>query len=519
MAKDYTSRTLREIVRILACRFVGILVIIGIVVGAVAVATVLAPKWYRSKAEILARPERMIDSGEGWVSLRDRVSLFVITQREIIMSDHVLASALMRFDGYPVRPGSTGPTSAYKPWYSDQEIQSYSAQNTEHLRKFRRRVNVETPGGPETTFTQVFTVMLDWPEERRQAAEAGEDSERFAAKRAHDVADCLVEAYLKRYTQLESEQTRARADFLSEERLRKAEDELERQRLSLRIFLEEEVRSDLPLVVAMRAQGTGLEVGPASLMTQFQAEINKIDAELADLATLKEAVDSEVDKDDLTDIVVPDAVTAANPLVTALQEKILKLKLQINQLEPRFTADYRELRNTQEELSAARKDLHDEMRKQSQRLQQKMNSLDARRQILALKVDENSKRVDVLASKAARYEELQRKLDNAESVHKEAKNQFLNAEAAKKMAEKNDSFLVRKLDGPSMPDPLLPRRPILWLNLVIAVASGLVLALAYAFLADHFDHTIKGIDEVERYLGTPVLASVPKLGRNIIHSE
>ena len=519
MAKDYTSRTLREIVRIVASRFVGILVIIGIVVGAVVIATVLAPKWYRSKAEILARPERTIDSGEGWVSLRDRVSLFVITQREIIMSDYVLASALMRFDQHPVQPGSTGPSSAYKPWYGDQEIQSYIAQNPERLRKFRNRISVDTPGGPETTFTQVFSITLDWPEERGEAAKAATGPKQLAAKRAHDAADCLVDAYLKRYTQLESEQTRARADFLSEERLRKAEDELEWNRRSLRIFLEEEVKSDLPLVVAMRAQGTGLEVGPASLTTKFQGEINKIDTELADLETLKEAVDEELNRDDPGDMVVPDAVTAANPLVTALQEKILKLKLQINQLEPRFTADYRELRNVKDELAAAQKDLHGEMAKQSQRLQQKINSLDARRRVLAANVAENSQRVDVLASKAARYEELQRKLENTESIYKAAKNQSLQAEAAKKMAEKNDSFLVRKLDGPSMPDPLRPRRPILWLNLVIALAGGFVLALAYAFLADHFDHTIKGIDEVERYLGTPVLASVPKLGRNIIHSE
>ena len=54
---------------------------------------------------------------------------------------------------------------------------------------------------------------------------------------------------------------------------------------------------------------------------------------------------------------------------------------------------------------------------------------------------------------------------------------------------------------------------------VYAGASGLVLALVYAFLADHFDHTIKGLDETERYLGTPVLASIPRLGRDIIRIE
>jgi capsular polysaccharide biosynthesis protein len=55
--------------------------------------------------------------------------------------------------------------------------------------------------------------------------------------------------------------------------------------------------------------------------------------------------------------------------------------------------------------------------------------------------------------------------------------------------------------------------------MLIAVVGGLILSRVYAFLADHFDHTIKSIDDAERYLGTPVLASVPKLARPVIRAE
>ena len=79
--------------------------------------------------------------------------------------------------------------------------------------------------------------------------------------------------------------------------------------------------------------------------------------------------------------------------------------------------------------------------------------------------------------------------------------------------------LVSVFDGPTRPNPNNPRRPILWLNLLIACVGGLVLALVYAFMADHFDHTIKSVDDAERYLGIPVLTSVPKLGRGIIRAR
>ena len=79
--------------------------------------------------------------------------------------------------------------------------------------------------------------------------------------------------------------------------------------------------------------------------------------------------------------------------------------------------------------------------------------------------------------------------------------------------------LVSTLGDPGRPNPDDPRRPIVWLNLLLAGVAGLVLAFVYAFMADHFDHTIKGIDDAERYLGSPVLGSVPKLGRQIIRTR
>ena len=57
------------------------------------------------------------------------------------------------------------------------------------------------------------------------------------------------------------------------------------------------------------------------------------------------------------------------------------------------------------------------------------------------------------------------------------------------------------------------------MNFLVGGIAALILSLVYAFLADHFDHSIKSIDGAERYLGVPVLTSVPKLGRKIIRTK
>ncbi|MCK4602177.1 MAG: hypothetical protein KAU28_06905, partial [Phycisphaerae bacterium] len=106
---------------------------------------------------------------------------------------------------------------------------------------------------------------------------------------------------------------------------------------------------------------------------------------------------------------------------------------------------------------------------------------------------------------------------SAQDDYDKVKTDAARARTAGQLAAKPP--LVSVISRPSRPAPSDPHRPILWLNVLIAVAGGLIVALIYAFTADHFDHTIKSIDDAERYLGMPVLASIPKLGRRIIRTK
>lgn len=61
--------------------------------------------------------------------------------------------------------------------------------------------------------------------------------------------------------------------------------------------------------------------------------------------------------------------------------------------------------------------------------------------------------------------------------------------------------------------PVLPYKPNLIFNLLIALASGLLAGIGLALLREHFDDTFKQPDEVEKFLGLPVLGLIPWIQR------
>ena len=55
-----------------------------------------------------------------------------------------------------------------------------------------------------------------------------------------------------------------------------------------------------------------------------------------------------------------------------------------------------------------------------------------------------------------------------------------------------------------------PSKPNVMLLLSIGAGLGLILGLLLAFFLEYLDTSVKSLDDVERYLGVPVLAVIPK---------
>lgn len=498
-----SERTLREIIRIIAGRFVGMVAIVVIVVAAALVASMYAPKWYRSEQKLQAGPPQEINPLEGAALFRDRVSLYINQLRSVISSDTVLAQALMKADGLDV---------------SDAEkVKGYVLANTEKVQKLRENLRVLTPGGPDVTFTSNVTVQVDWAEDRAEARKLGENSCKLAARRAHELCKYVVESYKDRYLELENKRAEVARDFYKGKALKQAEDDLAKVSRAYDTFVTNVAKADLLQIRQMAAGSSGLETGKASLATRYAGDLTALAEDIARVATLRNQLKSELaNKKEADELVVPDAVTKANPAITALQSEILKVKIKINQLSPRYTEDYQELRNTRYELEELSKELRKAVEMQVTRLDQEMAVLEARSKPINSSLSGDKSRLEELAGKVPQFQQLQADLQAAQTRYQEQKDKVLQAQEAGGDAKQAAPILFTVLDDASMPDYKKPRSPILWINILIAAVSGVILAFIYAFSADHFDHSLKSIDDAERYLGVPVLASVPKIRSGVV---
>jgi capsular exopolysaccharide synthesis family protein len=113
-------------------------------------------------------------------------------------------------------------------------------------------------------------------------------------------------------------------------------------------------------------------------------------------------------------------------------------------------------------------------------------------------------------SKAMEYLEAKRVLENIEALQLQLNQQYHTTEINLSI-DKAPATVWREAEVESA--PAKPRIP---LNLALGGLVGLLFGLGLAFALEFMDTTVKSMDDVERYLGIPVLAVVPK-GVGVLH--
>ncbi|OGU02612.1 MAG: hypothetical protein A2W29_10630 [Gemmatimonadetes bacterium RBG_16_66_8] len=131
-----------------------------------------------------------------------------------------------------------------------------------------------------------------------------------------------------------------------------------------------------------------------------------------------------------------------------------------------------------------------------------LESIEARRQALDLRVQELRGTLGTFPGKQSRIAQLQLET----SIHNDTYRYLLGQLEAARLQENTIAPYINLLD-PASPAFRIGRTP--WQTAMLGLLVGLLLGFGAAFLLEYLDQTIKSAADVERALGVPVLGQIP----------
>lgn len=131
--------------------------------------------------------------------------------------------------------------------------------------------------------------------------------------------------------------------------------------------------------------------------------------------------------------------------------------------------------------------------------------LHARETALLTLIAEQEKELDLLPTRELELARLMRNAKVMEELYLLLRTRYEEA----RISEVMQTADVQVIDDAILPEN--PVKPRVKLNIAIGIVLGLFLGVGLAFLLEFMDNTINDQDDVERWLGLPVLAQIPEL--------
>lgn len=260
-----------------------------------------------------------------------------------------------------------------------------------------------------------------------------------------------------------------------------------------------------------------------SRLSEFEAEERKILSSEEEIETKLNKIRAQLSNPDET--VLAASIPAADPYVDALRRKILDLELKLATLRGTYTEESAPVIQLKEEIEAAKTQLNQELLKESTpefsggnpiyqslvrekvMLEIEQEALKVRKQYVEKYIDDYRSQLADLAEKEKEYDYLLRQIQAKENLYTLLQNRREEAAVVESLKE-GGITTVKILDAATVPDE--PVFPNFRMNIILGCVAGVVAGVGTASLFEYFDHSFKSVDDVQRSLGLPVLASIPR---------
>jgi len=319
---------------------------------------------------------------------------------------------------------------------------------------------------------------------------------------AQRIANALVETFIVESRRMNSEDIRAAREFVQQQlvqfetELERAEEELVRYKEMARIVTPSGETS------AVLEGLTRLEGMRAEAYVALETAQRRLDALTGELAEDRRSV-------------VSGTVIASDPLISSIRAQLASLEAQLAAAREQFTDRHPRVVSLQAQVDEYRQELSNQIARLEStetdtRLSSELISLQA--EVLAQQA-----RIEALDRMIAEREALLGDLPEKElhltrlirtaSVTEQIYTLLLQRYEELRINEAMESAAITVID-PAI-EPRSPVKPRKLLNTAIAGFLGLFMGVGMAFLFEYLDTTFKTPEEIEEYLGLPILGRTP----------
>ena len=197
--------------------------------------------------------------------------------------------------------------------------------------------------------------------------------------------------------------------------------------------------------------------------------------------------------------------TLGNTLLESLHRDLVNAELELSKLKKIFKPKHPDITTVEIKIESIRANFKQGLKRTLSSLQSEYAILqDNERRLLSTIQHEESEALD-LNEKEMQYTMLEREVETNKGLYNLLFSSFSEANVIKAMPTAN----IRLIEAAVY--PLVPAKPRKTLNLILGTFLGLMIGLGLSFLLEYLDLTISTPEEVERYLGLPILTSIPKI--------
>ncbi|MBI4271117.1 MAG: GumC family protein [Candidatus Rokubacteria bacterium] len=194
---------------------------------------------------------------------------------------------------------------------------------------------------------------------------------------------------------------------------------------------------------------------------------------------------------------------ADNPLIQKLKAEASDLEVQRSKLLKVYKDKHPEVLKVQAQFDQVTQRIDAELKTMLRAVQTEYRVAKAREETLLGNVNRLRQEGQDLSEKEIQYMNLQRESESNQQLYEAVLKRFKETGVTGGL-DTNNVSVVEDATVPKV--PIKPRKTI---NLIVSVLVGLFVGVGIALTIEYFDTTIKTPDDVERYLGLPVIGIVP----------